>query len=274
MVMNAIFGFIGALWIFTALVHATLGGREVLRPVLQGDVSQTAKGTMQVAWHLLTWQFFVLGGLGGGVLFMPAQRAAYGTLSAALSGGFALLFLVYGIQRFGNPWRLPQWMLFLPILGLSIASLLGAGPLPTVAFVARIAAVTLIVSIALLHVAWALGSSFPAHSRGTLALHVIGSREGEARMPGRIATWLVALLLFAAGACLLAAGSLHGIVAEMQRFIAAALVLAFLLRGVGGFLEPAVRRSIAGTPYGLWSRFLYSPLALLLALLIGVSAYG
>jgi hypothetical protein len=147
--------------------------------------------------------------------------------------------------------------------------------LPNLPIVARAAASAVLVAIALLHVGWALGSAFPARSRASLSQHVIGVAPRGDLMPGRVATWVVAAGLLALAACVLALGVELGASAMSGlRAVALTFAVVFTLRGVGGFFEVSLRPAIRSTPYMKWSRFFYSPLSLLLALLIAVGAQG
>jgi hypothetical protein len=92
-------------------------------------------------------------------------------------------------------------------------------------------------------------------------------------MPGQFATWVVAFGLFGLAACVLALGlEPSAPVLAALRAVAVAFVAIFTLRGIVGFFEVALRPAIRNTPYMKWSRAFYSPLSLLLALLIAVSA--
>lgn len=143
----------------------------------------------------------------------------------------------------------------------------------TLAAVARYASAGVLVVISSLHAAWALGSSFPARSRQSLARYVVGVELGGNIMPGRFATWLVAAGLLALAGCVLALGlDASAPISGALRAVALTFVAVFALRGVGGFFEVALRPAIRGTPYMRWSRAFYSPLSLLLALLIAVGA--
>ena len=92
-------------------------------------------------------------------------------------------------------------------------------------------------------------------------------------MPGKLATWVVAVGLLALAGCVLALGlALSPAATWALRAIATTFVAIFTLRGALGFFEVALRPAIRNTPYMKWSRAYYSPLSLLLALLIAVGA--
>lgn len=121
-------------------------------------------------------------------------------------------------------------------------------------------------SIAAVHLAWALGTSWPAKSESELAQLVVGVGEHES-MPPRIATGGVALLLIAMAIWILGAGEvLHIPLSQsLLRHGSWALAALFALRGAGGYVEEHFRPVIRGTPYARWNRILYSPLCLALA---------
>ena len=273
--MSILAGFIAGLWLVTALLHGVLGTREILNPVLASEIGRIPKRTSEVAWHILTWQFFVLGLAGVYVVVTQLHTSAFAALSLSMAIGAAALFVVNGLRHFGDVWRMPQWILFAGIALLSSAALLRGVSMSAAAPVARYVAATLLALIALLHVAWALGSPFPLRSSAELARYVIGVAPRGKVMPGRGATWFVAFALVGAAACVLALG--HPDSPWLSRVApvgALLLALVFTLRGIGGFFEPALRPVIIGTPYMTWSRVFYSPLSLLLAILIGVGLTG
>jgi hypothetical protein len=272
--MSSLLLFVAALWLLTAVIHGLLGTREILRPVLASDVGSTAKRTSEVAWHIITWYFVVLSAACAWAATVPAIAAPFAYFSGASALGSAVLFVAFGLARFRGPWRMPQWALFLPIAALSFAAPhVSAFSLDGAATVARYAAAVVLVCIAALHAAWALGSPFPARSRQSLAQHVVGVELPGNVMPGRFATWVVAAGLLVLTACVLGLGfETSASIAWSLRAVAVAFIAVFTLRGVVGFFEVALRPAIRNTPYMKWSRAFYSPLSLLLAFLIAVGA--
>jgi energy-converting hydrogenase Eha subunit A len=271
--MQSLLLFVAALWLLTAFVHGVLGTREIALPVVASNASSTARYTSEVCWHLITLQLVAMGAFAIYVSFVGAHVLPFAVLSATVAAGCALLFLGFGAKRFGNPWRMPQWVLFVPLAALSLAApYASAFSWSMAASIARIAAASLLVALALLHVAWALGSSFPAASHASLAAHVIGVAPRGQLLPSKAATWLVAIGLLLAAVCVVALGFETGSSRVWLQAAVISLVAIFSLRGLLGFFEPALRPAIRRTPYLKWSRGLYSPLSLLLALLIGVGA--
>jgi hypothetical protein len=262
----------GLLGLFTAGAHAVLGGRDILEPTLAAPLSRVVQATQHGVWHLLTWQFAVLGLASLIATGLPTATATALTLLVGTSAiGHGAIMLVVGWRYFGDPWHLPQWTLFVPMAAFSLAAphadAIPPGTAPAVA--AAIAAVLLSV-IAGLHVAWALGSPFPARDRDTLAAAVVGAPIGSP-MPGRVATVVVAIGLVGMAWWTAAQGGLapSPVPAPWLRAGSLAMVAIFGLRGIGGFFELALRPSIRGTPYVRYSRIVYSPLALLIAALVG-----
>ncbi len=258
--------------LLTAAVHAWPGGREILRPTLAADeLGAVVRGTLESVWHLLTWHFVVLGAALLWAVWLPGEVATVVALVAAATAlGHAVVFFVVGIARFGDPWRLPQWVVFVLIGAASFAASLvgqpGATWLPGAA--AALAAL-LLGAIAVLHLLWAMGSSFPAADRGALVAAVIGGPVSGA-MPGRVATIIIAIGLIGVAWETAMLGGLVAspIPATWLRICGIAMVAIFGLRGIGGFFEVVVRPSIRGTPYMRLNRFVYSPLATVLAMLI------
>ncbi len=126
---------------------------------------------------------------------------------------------------------------------------------------AAIVAAVLVV-IALLHLAWALGLWTPIRDEARLARHVIGTR-GVIRMPGAVPCALVAVAL-AFVASLPFTPELPG-----QRIL---LILAggvFVARGLAAYM-PSWRRLTPEADFARLDRRLYGPLCLLVgaALLI------
>lgn len=262
--------------IFTAALHALLGGREILRPVLASSLSREVRHVVEVVWHMLTWHLLLLGVAFGWAARSPA--AAWVTWVTVWGGvtclGYAALFFGFALARFGDLRRLPQWTLFLPMGLLAIAASWSFSELPRlVGDSAAIGAAAVLAALGLLHLVWAAGLPWPLPNRTALALTVVG--DAKQRMPGRGATIVVAGLLLFASLWVL---SLRGVVVPelpagpVRASITWGMVAVFALRGVGGFMEVRLRPSIIGTPYLRWSLRLYSPLSAALATAVGLAA--
>lgn len=267
----------GLLALLTAGVHGVLGTREILRPVLDAPLGAVVRGTTETAWHLMTWHFAVLGIAMIAAPLLPVDAAAaIAILTGASAIGYAIAFLVFGFLRFRDPWHMPQWVLFVPIAATSFAApWMGDGPASIWGDAAAAIAILVLVVIAGLHVGWATGASFPARDRDELVQLVVGAPIGHP-MPGRIATWVVALglLCMAAWTAALRGWIAAPIPTAWLDAAALAMIAIFTLRGIGGFFEVVLRPSIKGTPYMTWSRRLYSPIALGLATTITCALLG
>jgi hypothetical protein len=258
----------GLLALLTAAIHGVLGTREILRPVLAAPLGAVVRGTTETAWHLMTWHFVVLGvGLVCAPLLPVDAAAAVAMISGVSALGYAIAFLAFGWRRFHDPWHMPQWVLFVPMAATSLAApWMGGAGASVRGDIAAAIAIVVLVAIAGLHVGWAAGASFPARDRDALVRLVVGAPIGQP-MPGRVATWVVAIGLVGMAGW---TAALRGwIDAPMPRawLVAGALAMVaiFTLRGIGGFFEVVLRPSIRDTPYMHWSRRLYSPIALGLA---------
>ncbi|MFN8609102.1 MAG: DUF3995 domain-containing protein [Vulcanimicrobiota bacterium] len=102
-------------------------------------------------------------------------------------------------------------------------------------------------SLSLLHLYWGAGGLWPARTRPQLASMIIGDRP----LPGPVACLTVAALLV------------------LGPWIFPRLSsLVFILRGGLGFMETSLRPGIRGTPYQRLSMRIYSPLSLILGVLL------
>jgi hypothetical protein len=269
------FALAAVLAIVTALAHALLGGREILRPVLASSLSREVRHVVEVVWHMLTWHLVLLGAAFAAAAFSPgAAWVAWVTVWGGVTClGYAALFLGFALARFGDVRRLPQWTLFLPMGVLAMASTFRVSAVPVVGELAAIAAAAVLAALGLLHLVWAIGSPWPLPNRTALAMTVVG--DSAQRMPGRGATVAVAGLLVFASIWVL---SLRGVLVPqpsaglLRASVTWGMVFVFALRGVGGFFEAAIRPNIIGTPYLRWSLRLYSPLSAALAAAIGLAA--
>jgi Protein of unknown function (DUF3995) len=133
------------------------------------------------------------------------------------------------------------------------------------ALIALLVFVTL-AAIALLHLAWGLGSAFPCRDRKRLAQTVIG-RRGEAGMPPNSSSLLVAAAIFLAALWpLMMQGRILTSVPIVLRGVGAMVLTAvFLSRGIVG-LTPWFRSLLPEEPFVTLNRKYYSPLCIALGL--------
>ena len=96
--------------------------------------------------------------------------------------------------------------------------------------------VIILLGIAVLHLLWAVGSHWPAKDEATLAKTVVGSKDIQ-KMPPRLASLLVAMVLIGAAHVVLAyAGLMQGFMLfQMYRIILVAMILVFSFRGLAAY---------------------------------------
>jgi hypothetical protein len=113
--------------------------------------------------------------------------------------------------------------------------------------------------VALAHLFWALGTSWPIKTEALLAQTVVG-RAGIAQMPSRWLTLLVALFLFAAAVVAMGLAD-HDDGGIVRTILGAILAIVFFARGVLGY--PAGGRArFPVEPFATLDRRNYSPLCL------------
>lgn len=134
---------------------------------------------------------------------------------------------------------------------------------------ACVASATLVL-LGALHVYWASGGAWPARGSDALATYVLGSNRD--RMPPRLLTLCIALVLFAF-AWLPLAHALAPTLLSPRAMVAALDTVAavFALRGLAGFFEQRIQPSPPHWPYVRLNKQLYSPLCLALAALLYTS---
>ena len=113
--------------------------------------------------------------------------------------------------------------------------------------------------VALAHFTWALGSTWPIRNETLLAQTVIG-RPGVTRMPNRFATFVVSLLVIAAGIIALSLAD-HSSGGWPLTALGVVLAVLFIARGILGY-TPAWRARFPTEPFATLDRRNYSPLCL------------
>jgi hypothetical protein len=123
-----------------------------------------------------------------------------------------------------------------------------------------------LLTVALAHFLWAIGSKWPIRDPELLARTVIG-RPGVTRVP-RFASFVVAVLVLAAAAIGAALGDpvSGGLPLTLAGIV---LMLVFGIRGVLGYI-PAWRARFPLEPFATLDRRFYSPLCLVVALCFAV----
>ena len=116
-----------------------------------------------------------------------------------------------------------------------------------------------LLTVGLAHLFWALGTTWPIQSEALLAQTVVG-RPGITRMPNRLITGLIALLLFAAS--VIAIGLADPAEGGLSRTaLGLLLAIVFLARGIVGY-TPGWRTRYPTEPFATLDRKNYSPLCL------------
>jgi len=106
------------------LLHLFAGGKIAARPLLADEkFNDIAKYTLWYAWHIVT-----LALLGFGVMLLLAafvpQLIALAFAAILLVASITVLSLAMIIKFRLKPLHFPQWLLFLPVLGLGIVGVL------------------------------------------------------------------------------------------------------------------------------------------------------
>lgn len=126
--------------------------------------------------------------------------------------------------------------------------------------------VVVLAAIALLHLGWALGLSFPCANEQSLARTVVG-RRGITRMPSKSASLFAAICLAVSAYWAWRLGW-HPDAHEAKWFLGpVGLIIGFVFvaRGVIGVL-PAFERTMPEQPFLRLNRRVYSPLAFMIGL--------
>jgi len=248
---------IAAGWmLYTTGVHAVLGGERVAAPLDASGIAAFPRATLLVVWHAVTWLFLTLAAAMAAAAFAPSLRVLV-PFAALQLVGFSAVFLVVARRALGASIRLPQWFLLGP-LALTAGATMTSRP-------AALAVVAILGVIGLVHALWAAGITWPARDRRELAWHVIGRPAS----PGGLACLVVAGIL-----AVFAAGFATTSDAGWVRAVRIAVVVVFAGRGVFGLVETRMRPAVVGTPYETYSRFMYSPLCVLVAALAAATLVG
>ncbi len=254
--------------LFTTGVHAILGWREVMVPVLKKDLPPLVHGTLAVIWHFISVQF-----LGAAILFVLAASANISAhteeLLVMVAAGYlavmGIIFFSYGVRVYGTPLVLPQWIL---LGSTAFFSCLGVGG-RVGSFVALGVAIVGFFLIGLVHVLWATGRPWPAKDERALVRLVVGS--SRVCMPPAWMSVVVAIVLFLA-AFLVFLSYFHPELVPQGRNVLFGFAFVLLLRGVGGYFDVWLRPATRNMPFFEANRWFYSPLCLLLSIATGIIA--
>lgn len=116
-----------------------------------------------------------------------------------------------------------------------------------------------LLTVALAHLLWSIGVTWPIRTKQLLAQTVVGA-PGITRMPNRLLTFVVALLILAAGIVGLSLAD-HDSGGLPLTLLGAILAIVFLARGVLGYTA-GWRARFPTEPFATLDRRNYSPLCL------------
>ena len=101
------------------LLHALLGTPNDLAPLLASNLDEGVRQVFQVQWHVGTLVLATIP-----VALAWAARADRSVARPVLvyawvlAAAFAFTFLTVNLMVFGGPFKMPQWLLFVPVLVL------------------------------------------------------------------------------------------------------------------------------------------------------------
>ena len=115
----------GVLALLTTAIHIFVGGNGAAKPLLASPLPDEAKYALYACWHFVTG-FFVLSTLvlllaGFGSLEEPG--VIVGVSSLWVLFGLVFLFISLWVNNIEGVFKLPQWVLLLPVGILGFASL-------------------------------------------------------------------------------------------------------------------------------------------------------
>ena len=255
-------------------IHTFLGHRVVLNPMLRADYQPFARATMEVCWHITT---LFLGIITGMLMVAtvhpdPAVSRLFLAISLIFSLPSALMFPVIAKRRFGRWLAMPQFFLLGSIALCTTSGLVWPIQVSTAAGLSVCLGSMLLV-LAVLHLAWAQGSSWPSKSRAELGALVVG-QTSEKPFPGKGLTLVVTLFLGLAGVTLIT-GALMDWPAQPYLGFTWFLAVIFIARGFLGYFDPVLRPWTKSMPFKHWNQVLYSPISLLMGLLaLGLALGG
>lgn len=114
-----------------------------------------------------------------------------------------------------------------------------------------------LLAIAMAHILWSFGGTWPVQDQKTLARTVVGSRDIE-RMPPRLLSATVAIFIFASGIWAL---SMTDPAPNLLLTLGGlALAIIFLMRGIAGFTSQW-RALTPEEPFATFDKKVYSPLS-------------
>lgn len=115
----------GVLALLTTIIHIFVGGNGAAKPLLASSLADGAKYALYACWHFVSG-FFVLSTL---VLFLEGfgsleePGVIVGVSSLWVLFGLVFLFISLWVNNIEGVFKLPQWVLLLPVGILGFASL-------------------------------------------------------------------------------------------------------------------------------------------------------
>ncbi|WAZ26721.1 hypothetical protein STRCI_008345 [Streptomyces cinnabarinus] len=108
----------------TTLIHATVGGQSVVRPLLGSKMTAEPKRTLHVVWHMVTADLLISSIALLALAFTTQPSTPLVVFIAAQYLAYALVFLIVTLTAdWPRPLlQLPQWMLLLPVAVLTLLS--------------------------------------------------------------------------------------------------------------------------------------------------------
>ena len=124
--MNWLLIVAGVLASLTSVIHLFAGGNDVAEPLLDASLKDDVKYALYACWHFVS-AFFVtsaLSLLGAGFGVLPKETGwIIGVSSLWVLFGLVFLFISLWVNNLEGVFRLPQWVLLLPVGILGFASL-------------------------------------------------------------------------------------------------------------------------------------------------------
>ncbi|GAA1546973.1 hypothetical protein GCM10009730_65110 [Streptomyces albidochromogenes] len=122
--MNAWFLAAGTTAGAVAAIHAVAGGRDVVRPLLAGTISDEPRRVLHAVWHMVTADLILAA---AALIWLSlGNRPGGDTIAWLLAAHFVAYSGIFLAVSVAASWskpllRLPQWMLLLPVAVLAAA---------------------------------------------------------------------------------------------------------------------------------------------------------
>ncbi|MCF6232888.1 MAG: hypothetical protein L3J36_07310 [Rhodobacteraceae bacterium] len=116
--MNILMLLAAGLMSVTVLIHVLMGGPEIMMPLRESGLHPVIRAVMDVIWHAITLVLICM----AVALFWLAwnPNTALLMIVSAISVGFGVLFIWYGLTQLQSLWTMPQWIVFLGVPALAV----------------------------------------------------------------------------------------------------------------------------------------------------------